>query len=109
MTSSPNHNNPHSLSHHVHEYRLHTSKMVNFDTPQLKAVKNLLDAYASLDLNNVEPLISKNHHHESLPASTDLPKQSKEDHLQVWKGVFSSVNKFEVRIRHRRTSPKLSD
>jgi hypothetical protein len=64
----------------------------------LKAVKNLLDAYISLDLNNVEPLISKNYHYEPLPESTDLSKQSKEDHLQVWKGVFSSVNKLEVRI-----------
>jgi ketosteroid isomerase-like protein len=83
--------------------------MVDFDTPQLKLVKNLFDAYASLDVNNVEPLLSKNYQYESLPESTELSKLSKEDHLQVWKPVFSSVNKLEVRIRHRRTAPKLSD
>jgi len=72
--------------------------MAEFNTPQSKAVKNLLDAYATLDLNNVEPLLSKNYHYELLPESPDLPVQTKESHLQTWGGIFSSVKKFEVRI-----------
>ena len=36
--------------------------MVNVDasTPQLRVVKNWLDAYTSLDTKNLEPFISKN-------------------------------------------------
>ena len=77
-------------------------------TPQVKVVKQLLDAYASLDMNNVEPLLSKNYQYEPLPESTDVPKQTKESHLQAWKEVFSSTKKLEVRIRHGRTAFKLS-
>jgi hypothetical protein len=69
----------------------------------------LLDAYISLDMNNVEPLLSKDYQYEPLPESTELSKQSREIHLQVWKEAFSSVNKPEVRIRHRRTAFKLAD
>ena len=81
--------------------------MADFDTPQLKAIKKLAEAYSSLDMNNVEPLLSKNYQCETLPESTDFPKQGKESHLQGWGEVFSSVNKHEVRIRHWRTAFKL--
>ena len=83
--------------------------MVNFDasTPQLKTVKKLCDAYLSLNMNDAEPFLSKNYQYEAFPESTDLPKQTKESHLQTWGGVFSLVNKHEVRIRHRRTAFKL--
>ena len=74
--------------------------MVEFDTPQLKVVKRVADAYLSRDTNNIEPLISKNYEYEPLPESADLPKQTKEGHLQMWRGIFSSLNKLEVRIRH---------
>ena len=72
--------------------------MVEFDTPQLKAIERLAGAYTSGDANNLEPLLSKNYEYEPLPESIDLPKQTKEGHLQMWQGVFSSLNKLEVRI-----------
>jgi len=72
--------------------------MVEFNTSQSKAIKSLLDAYATLDMNNVEPLLSKNYQYELLPESPDLPVQTREAHLQTWGEVFSSVKKFEVRI-----------
>ena len=72
--------------------------MANSDTPQSKTVKKLFNAYISLDMNNVEPLLSKNCQLEALPESTDIPKQSKEIHLQMWGKVFSSLNKLEVRV-----------
>ena len=72
--------------------------MVNFDTPQSKAIENLFKAYATLDLNNVEPFLSKDYQYESIPESPGLQKQGKEGHLATWKEIFSSVNKLEVRI-----------
>ena len=72
--------------------------MANFDTPQSKAVERLINAYASLDPNNIEPLLSKDFQYELLPESPDAPKQTKEGHLQMWGKRFSSLNKLEVRI-----------
>ena len=82
--------------------------MVNFDTLQSKAVERLFNAYASLDLNNVRPLLSKNYQFELFPESPDAPKQTKESQLQMWEKRFSSLNKLEVRIRHRRTAFKFT-
>ena len=81
---------------------------MDFDpkTPQLKAVKKIIDAYISLDLNNLVPLFSKDYQYEAFPKSTDLPAQTRENHLQVWGRVFSPVNKLDVRIRHWRTAFK---
>ena len=80
--------------------------MVDFNasTPQLKLVKKLADAYVSLETSNIEPLLSKNYQYEAPP---DFPKMMKESHLQMLEGVFSSLNKYEVRIRYRRTVFKL--
>ena len=83
--------------------------MVDLDTstPQLKVLKKYLDAYTSLDLNNVRPLISKYYQYEPLPESPDIAKQGKERHIQEWKEIFSFLNKFEVRIPQQRTTFKL--
>jgi len=85
--------------------------MVDFDanTPQLKAVKRLADAYISLDLNNLEPLLSKDYRYEAIPAIPEIPIQTKESHIQAWKEVYSVVSKQEVRIRHWGTAFKLAD
>ena len=95
---------------YVHQHSTstnHTSEMVEFDTPLSKAAKKLCDAYISLDMNNVEPLMSKNYQYEALPECTDLPKLTKEGHIQAWEGILSSANKVEVRIRYWRTVFKL--
>ena len=83
--------------------------MADFDasTPQLKAWKKLSDAYLSLDMDSVEPHLSKDFEYEPLPESTDVSKQTKESHLQMWRKVFSLVNKHEVCIRHQSTAFKL--
>jgi len=85
--------------------------MVDFDanTPQLKAAKSLIDAYVSLDLNNLEPLLSKDFRYEALPEVPGVPIQTKEDHLQMWKEVYSVVSNLEVRIRCWGTAFKLAD
>ena len=83
--------------------------MVDFDTssPKLKAVKQLLDAYISLDLNNLKPLISKDYQYEPLPESLDIANQGKQDHIQKWGQIFSLLTKFDVRIRQQRIAFKL--
>jgi len=82
--------------------------MVDFDTstPQLKAVKQLLDAYISLDSNNVRPLISKDYQYEPLPKSPDITDKGKEDHIQEWREMLSLLTKYDVRIRQQRTAFK---
>ena len=83
--------------------------MADFDasTPQLRAVKKLFAAYLSLDVNNVEPLLSENYQYEAFPESADLPREAKKGHLQAWGRIFSSVKKHDVRIRRQRTASKL--
>jgi hypothetical protein len=43
------------------------------DTPQVKLVKRLSDAYSTLNINNVEPLLSKDFQFETVPESANLP------------------------------------
>jgi hypothetical protein len=104
--------NPYSLSrsyiHYIslHEHEHHTSRMVNFDasTPQLKVVKNWIDAYLTFDIKNVEPPISKNFQYQAFPETTDLPKETKENHIERYGEILAGTSKAEVRIQHRRCS-----
>jgi hypothetical protein len=75
--------------------------MVDFDTstPQLKAVKRLIDAYISLNLNDLEPLLSKDYRYEALPTIPGLPIQTKEDHLKMRREVYSLMKNLDVRIQ----------
>ena len=77
--------------------------MVNFDTstPQLKVVKNLLDAYSTRDIKNVEPFISKNYQYHALPESLGLPKEDREEHAQRIRETFPLFSKIEVCIQHQ--------
>jgi len=84
--------------------------MVDFDTstPQLKAVKQLFDAYISLDSNNVRPLLSEDYQYEPLPESPDIANKGKGDHIQEWREMLSLLTKFDVRIRQQRTAFRLT-
>jgi len=75
--------------------------MVNLDasTPQSRLIKKLLDGYFSLNMNNVEPLLSKDYQYELFPECAKFPKQTKESHLKLWGEVFSY--KTDVRIQYR--------
>jgi len=94
------------VRHHSTSINPITSRMVNLDTnsPQLRLVKRLIDGYCSLDMSNVEPLLSEDYQYEILPECAELPKQTKESHLQMWGKVFCPGRKAEVRIRHRGTA-----
>ena len=86
--------------------------MVNIDpsTPQLTVVKKWLESYASLDIKNTEPLLSRNFQYESLPRSSNTPDQSKEAHMKIWGARLSVVDRLEVgSIQHRETAFRLRD
>ena len=85
--------------------------MAYFDanTPQLKVLERLTDAYISLDMDNLEPILSKDFRYEAIPAIPEIPIQTKESHIQMWKEVYSLVRKQDVRIRHWRTASNLAD
>ena len=79
--------------------------MTHFDTttPQLKAVDRLLEAYRSCDTENLAPSLSKNFTYRAFPKSTDVPDQTKEEHIQLFRPVFARLAKIDVRIRHKGT------
>ena len=85
--------------------------MVDFDanTPQLKAVKKLIDTYLSLNIIDLESVLPKDYRYEAIPAIPEIPIQTKESHIQMWKEVYSLVRKQDVRIRHWRTASNLAD
>ena len=72
--------------------------MTNFDanTPQVEVAKKCLEAYFSLDIKKVEPLLSKNYQFQAFPESANLPKETKEQHIERWKAAFGVLTKFEV-------------
>lgn len=79
------------------------SRMTNFDatTPQLKVVKNWIDAHISLDMDKVEPLISKNYQYQKSSETIDLPKGAEGRHLGRIGEIMSATGNLEVRIRPR--------
>ena len=83
--------------------------MVNFDTPQLKVVKRMVDAYRSLDLNNLKPVLSKDYRFEAIPEIPDVSIQTQEGYIQMRREVFSLLRKLDVRIRHWRTASNPAD
>jgi len=74
--------------------------MVELDasTPQLKVVKNWIDAYCTLDMKNVETFISKNFQYQALPETADLPKETGGRHIERYRGLLVAASKLEVRI-----------
>ena len=74
--------------------------MTNIDanTPQLKAVKRWLDAYASRDPNEFDSILSKNYKHRTLPESIGVLEETKEEHIRRYKGFLPTVTKYDVRI-----------
>ena len=73
--------------------------MVNFDTSQLRVVKNWVGAYLSLDLKNVEPFVSKNFQYETIPEAIDVSREAKERHIERFGRILTGVNKMDVRIK----------
>lgn len=73
---------------------------INATTPQLKLVKDLVDAYFTLDINNIVPFISKNYTYQTFPKVPDLPLAPKGDHLDKFGRLLSLMKAMDVRIQH---------
>ena len=91
----------------------HTLRMANIDasTPQLKVVKEWLDAITSLDVSKVVPLISKDFKYQSLPHVTELLEirdQARDAHLPWLKGLMALCTKAEVCIQLRKITFNLA-
>jgi len=71
---------------------------INANTPQLKVVKQWLDAFFVRDGNVMDPVLSKDFVYETLPKSIGLPDERRERHIQRLNEAFTTVEKFEVRI-----------
>ena len=65
-------------------------------TPQLKVVKNFIEAYRTSSVKNIEPLISKDFKFSSFPTIPEHPDEEKEAHLERYAPLFSLVTKLEV-------------
>jgi len=70
----------------------------NATTPQLKAVKNILDAYLTLDIKNVESFTSKDFKFETYPKMAALSDAAKEQFFQRYGTIFSMLTKVDVNV-----------
>ena len=81
---------------------------INATTPQLKLVKQWLEAHASRDIDKVAPIISKNFKFQAFPKTTDIPEEAKEGHLQRYRGILGALTNVEVRTQHWRTTVRVT-
>ena len=76
--------------------------MSSFDdsTPQLKAAKQWIDAYSSIDIENVAAITSKNYQYQVLPGVIGIPDEGKEKHIERYRKLLGAMDKAEVRTKH---------
>jgi hypothetical protein len=81
--------------------------MANFDvsTPQLKLVKQWIDAFSVLDTSKMDSLLCRNFKYQSFPKTIDVPEQTKAGFIQWFGGVFASMTKMKVSIQLARQRP----
>ena len=91
-----------SLPSPLRKHNHHTSRMTTIDTttPQLKVAQKWIDAYISLDIEKIKTVASKNYRHQTLPKSTGLPEETKEEYIQRYGGLLPVFTKFDVRIQY---------
>jgi len=87
--------------------------MANIDasTPQLKVVKEWVDAITSLNISKVIPHISKDFTYQSLPHATELLEirdQARDAHLSWLKGLMALCTKSEVCFQRRKITFNLA-
>ena len=74
----------------------------NADTPQLKVVKNMLDALASVNSGEFHAHFSKNYQYEVFNGITDVVKLDNARRTERVKALFSGMTKSEVSIQQWR-------
>ena len=85
--------------------------MVNIEatTPQLKVFQKWIDAFSSLDITKIDPILSKNYIHETFPKSIGLPDETKEENIKRHEETLRAMSKLEVRTQQQRTVLNLTD
>ena len=80
------------------------SRMANIDatTPSLRLVQKLSNAYASLDIAQVDALMSKNFTYKTFPQSHELPDETKDGFAKKYGGILALLEKVEVRVQRRK-------
>ena len=67
-------------------------------TPQLKFAKQFVEAYCTLDLKSLEPLLSEHYKHQSFPKVDQVPDHGKAYHIENFGKSFAAMSSAEVRI-----------
>lgn len=71
-------------------------------TPQLKLVRDWIDAYLSLDINNIQPHVSKNFQFQTFPKIANLPDETTGGYVEKFAPIFSLFSKVDVRTRRQK-------
>ena len=88
-----------SNSFNINTHIPRMANSVDATTPQLKAVKSFIDAYLTLDLKNVEPLVSSDFQFQTYPKIADHPDQEKGAHFEKYGSLYALLTKVEVRFQ----------
>ena len=75
----------------------------NASTPQIKVIKNMIDAFSSLDLGKFNTLFSKDYQYEGFNGITDLAHADNATRIATSQTLLSGLTKSEVSIQQRRT------
>lgn len=79
---------------------------IDASTPQLRVAQRWIDAYAALDTNKINSLFSKDYKHQTLPKSTGLPEETKEEYIKRFGELLPVFTKFQVRIPRRNAASR---
>ena len=70
---------------------------INATTPQLQLVKKWMEGYHSLNMDNVEPYVSKNFKYQACFHTAD---EAKGEHSERYGKVLGSMTNLEVRAQY---------
>lgn len=82
---------------------------ITTSTPRLNATQKWIDAYITLDIEKLNPVLSITYKHQTSPKSTGGQEETMEEYLQRYGGVLSISTKFEVYIQHWMATIMLAD
>lgn len=68
----------------------------------------MLEAYCSLELKNVLPLLAKNFKFETFPKIPEHPDETKDKHFAKYGKILALFTELEVRGRSRKIALKLA-
>lgn len=82
---------------------------INPTTPQLKLVRQWVDALVDLDIERTAAVLSKDYKHQRLPKSAGHGEETKEEYITRLKGSLAAFTKFVVCVQCRMDPFELVD